>query len=105
MLSETRRVYGSGALEFFARGGRGGEVVHKLGDEVRVPDQKDQVHDGENNADNAGNDAGGGHSVTLLPAIRTGNGLPPRKAKAKCGWSKNDAEKASASNGKNPAHH
>ena len=105
MLSETRRVYGSGALEFFARGGCGGEVVHKLGDEVRVPDQKDQVHDGENDADDAGHDAGGGHAITLPPAIRTGNGPPPSKAKAKCGWAKNDAEKACASNRKYPAHH
>ena len=69
MLSETRRVYGSGALKFSARGGRGGEVVHKVRDEVRVLEQEDQVHDGDNDADDAGDDASGGHAITLLPAI------------------------------------
>ncbi len=98
MLSETRRVYGSGALKFSARGGCGREVVHKVSDEVRVLEQEDQVHDGENDADDASDDAGGGHAVTLLPAIRAGNGLPARKAKAKCGRAKNDAEKARAGN-------
>ena len=69
MLSETRRVYGSGALKFSARGGRSREVVHKVRDEVRVLEQEDQVHDGENDADDAGDDASGGHAITLLPAI------------------------------------
>lgn len=105
MLSETRRVYGSGALKFSAGGGRGGEVVHEVGDEIRVLDQEDQVHDGENDADDAGNDAGGGHPVALLPPIRAGNGLPASKAKAKCGRAKNDAEKACAGNRKDSAHH
>ena len=45
MLSETRRVYGSGALEFSAGGGRGGEVVHEVGDEIRILDQEDQIDD------------------------------------------------------------
>ena len=45
MLSETRRVYGSGALEFSAGGGSGGEVVHEVGDEIRILDQEDQIDD------------------------------------------------------------
>ena len=105
MLSETRRVYGSGALKFFAGRSRGGEVVHEVGDEVGVPDQEDQVHDGQNDADNTGDDAGDGHTVTFLPAIRSRNGLPASEAEAKCGRAKNDAEKARAGNRKDAAHH
>ena len=69
MLSETRRVYGSGALKFSGRGRGGGEVVDEVGDEVGVLEQEDQINDREDDANHAGDDPGGGHSFAFLPAV------------------------------------
>ncbi|CAB4813642.1 unannotated protein [freshwater metagenome] len=69
MLCETQRVYGSGALQFSGRGCGGCEVVHEVGDEVRVLEQEDQVDDRQHDADNAEHDARGGHAIALFPTI------------------------------------